>query len=150
MQGFRHLTPIEVRFRDLDAFGHVNNAVIFTYVETARVRYIAEVGIRLPQTGWHNLSFILAHINCDFRRPIFYGQSVEVGTRTIEVGRSSFKLEHRVEANGELAAEGYGVIVHYDYAANRSVALSEELRAKIEAFEGVTFERLNVQKKVRS
>ncbi|MFN8454534.1 MAG: thioesterase family protein [Anaerolineae bacterium] len=125
----------------MDAFGHVNNGVIFTYVETARVRYIAEVGIRLPQTGWHGLSFILAHINCDFRRPIFYGQKVEVGSRIVEIGRSSFKLEHRVEADGELAAEGYGVIVHYDYAAGRSVPLSDELRAKIEAFEGLTFER---------
>lgn len=137
MQGFHHLTPIDVRFRDLDAFGHVNNGVIFTFVETARVRYIADLGIRLPQTGWHNLSFILAHINCDFRRPIFYGQKVEVGSRTVELGRSSFKLEHRVEADGELAAEGYGVIVHYDYSAGRSVPLSQDLRVKIEAFEGL-------------
>jgi acyl-CoA thioester hydrolase len=141
MQGYHHITPIEVRFRDLDALGHVNNGVIFTYVETARVRYIAEVGIRLPQTGWQDISFILAHINCDFRRPIFYGQKVEVGSRIVEIGRSSFKLEHRVEAEGELAAEGYGVIVHYDYSTGRSVPLSDELRAKIEAFEGLTFER---------
>ena len=136
MQGFHHITPIEVRFRDLDAFGHVNNAVFFTYVETARVRYIEEIGIRLPQTGWQDISFILAHINCDFRRPIFYGQQVEVGSRTIELGRSSFKLQHRVEADGELAAEGYGVLVYYDYSAGCSVPLPEELRAKIEAFEG--------------
>jgi acyl-CoA thioester hydrolase len=139
MHGFHHITPIEVRFRDLDVFGHVNNGVIFTYVETARVRYIAEVGIRLPQTGWHALSFILAHINCNFRRPIFYGQKVEVGSRIVEIGRSSFKLEHRVEAEGELAAEGYGVIVHYDYSAGRSVPLSDELRAKIEVFEDLMF-----------
>lgn len=141
MQGFHHITPIEVRFRDLDALGHVNNGVIFTYVETARVRYIAEVGIRLPQTGWQDISFILAHINCDFRRPIFYGQKVEVGSRIVEIGRSSFKLEHRVEAEGELAAEGYGVVVHYNYSAGRSVPLSDELRAKIEAFESSTFKR---------
>jgi acyl-CoA thioester hydrolase len=138
MQGFRHVIPIEVRFRDLDAFGHVNNAVIFTYLETARVRYIADVGIRLPRIGWNELGFILAHINCDFRRPLFYGQKVEVGSRIAEIGRSSFKLEHRVEADGQLAAEGYGVIVHYDYPSSRSVPILDELRTKIEVFEGLS------------
>lgn len=139
MQGFRHAVPIEVRFKDLDVFGHVNNAVIFTYVETARVRYLVDLGIRSPQAGWNDLAFILAHINCDFRRPIFYGQQVEVGSRVVEMGRSRVKLEHRVEANGELAAEGYAILVHYDYGANRSLPLSPEMRAQVEAFEGARF-----------
>ncbi|MBE7551375.1 MAG: hypothetical protein HS126_09920 [Anaerolineales bacterium] len=63
MDNFRHLTLIEVRFRDLDVFGHVNNGVIFTYIETARIRYLIDVGVRSPQAGWNDLAFILAHIN---------------------------------------------------------------------------------------
>jgi acyl-CoA thioester hydrolase len=136
MQGFRHIISIEVRFRDLDALGHVNNGTIITFFETARVRYLFDAGIHSLQAGWNNLSFILAHVDCDFKKPIFYGQRVEVGSRVAEIKRSSLKMKHRVEAEGELAAEGYAVLVYYDYAANRSLTLPPELRAIIETFEG--------------
>lgn len=139
MDNFRHLTLIEVRFRDLDVFGHVNNGVIFTYIETARIRYLIDVGVGSPQAGWNDLAFILAHINCDFRKPIFHGQRVEVGSRIVEIKRSSLRLAHRVEADGELAAEGDGVLVHYDYATQNSTPIPPEMRAKIEAFERATF-----------
>lgn len=143
MDGFRHITPIEVRFRDLDVFGHVNNGVIFTYIETARIRYLVDTDIRSPQAGWNDIAFILAHINCDFRQPIFYGQRVEIGSRIVDIGRTSLRLAHRIEADGKLAAEGDGILVHYDYAGQRSTPISDEMRAKIEAFEGST---LNVER----
>lgn len=136
MEGFRHIHPIEVRFRDIDVLGHVNNATTLTYVETARVPYIVALGVAPAQAGIGDISFIVAHINCDFRRPIFFGQRVEVGTRTVQVGRSSLKLEHRVEANGQIAAEGYCVLVHFDYRANSSKPVTPEMIARIEAFEG--------------
>ena len=135
MEGFRHVLPIDVRFRDLDAFGHVNNAVILSYFETARMRYLIDLDLRLPQGGWNDLAFILAHIDCDFRKPIFFGQAVEIGSRITEIKRSSLRLEHRVEADGELAAEGYDILVHYNYADNHSMPISPETRAKIETFE---------------
>ena len=73
MNKFRHVVPMEIRFRDLDTFEHVNNAVILTYIETARIRYLVDLDIRLPHAGWNDIVFILAHISCDFRKPIFYG-----------------------------------------------------------------------------
>jgi acyl-CoA thioester hydrolase len=136
LEGFRHVCPIEVRFRDVDVFGHVNNVVVFTYIETARVHYLVEVGIRPPRANLLDIAFIVAHLNCDFRRPIYYGQQVEVGSRVTQINRSSFRLDHRVEADGELAAEGYCILVHYDYATQRSVPVPAEMRAKIEAFDG--------------
>lgn len=139
MEGYRHVVPIEVRFRDLDVFGHVNNGVIFTFIETARIRYLVDLGIRLPHANWNDIAFILAHINCDFKKPILYQQTVEVGTRMAEISRSSLKLEHRIEADGELAAEGYGILVHYDYTTKRSQVISPEMREKIVSFEGMSF-----------
>jgi acyl-CoA thioester hydrolase len=139
VDGFRHVVPLEVRFRDIDVFGHVNNATVFTYIETARIRYLVDVGVRSAQANWNTHAFILAHINNNFRKPIFYGQQVEVGSRVTELGRSSFRIEHRVEVNGELAADGYGVLVHYDYANHRSLTVPPDMRAKIETFEGKTF-----------
>jgi acyl-CoA thioester hydrolase len=136
MDGFQHRFPITLRFRDIDALGHVNNAVTFTFIEAARLPYIDAVGLRPPQTPVGTLPFIVAHINCDFRQPIFYGQRVEVGTRTVKVGRSSMRLEHRIEADGELAADGYCILVYFNYQSGRSIPVSSEMIAKIEKFEG--------------
>ncbi len=135
MEGFCYVVSIEVRFRDLDVFGHVNNAVIFTYLETARIRYFVDLGLRSPHAGRNDVAFILAHTNNNFRKPIFYRQAVEIGTRVTEIKRSSIKLEHRIEVDGELAADGYSILVYYDYANNRSLAVPPEMRAKIETFE---------------
>ena len=135
MKGFRHTHAIDIRFRDIDTFGHVNNAVVFTYFETARVRYMIEVGVRPPRANMHSFSFISAHINCNFRLPIFYGQKVEVGSRIIRIKRSSLTLEHRLEADGKLAAEGECILVHYDYKNQRSMAISTEMRDLIKSFE---------------
>jgi len=140
MEGFRHVVPIDVRFRDLDMFGHVNNAVILTYAETARVHYLVELDIRPAQANWQDVAFILAHISCDFRKPIFHGQQVEVGSRITKIGRTSLHIEHRIEVDGELAAEVINVLVYYDYTANQSIPVSAEMRAKISAFEQIDFD----------
>jgi acyl-CoA thioester hydrolase len=139
MEGFRYVTPIAVRFRDLDVFGHVNNAVILTYTETARVHYLVKLDIRPTRTSWRDIAFILAHISCDFRKQIFHGQRVEVGSRVTKIGQKSLRMEHRVEADGELAAEVVDVLVHYNYPANQSIPVSAEIRAKITAFEQMDF-----------
>jgi acyl-CoA thioester hydrolase len=51
MDGFQHVHPITLRFRDIDALGHVNNAVIFTFIEAARLPYMDALGLRSPQTA---------------------------------------------------------------------------------------------------
>ena len=140
VEGFRHVYPIDVRFKDIDVFGHVNNAVVFTYFETARVHYMVDIGVRSAHASMNDLAFIAAHINCNFRLPIFYGQTVEVGSRITKVNRSSLKLEHRLEADGKLAAEGSCILVHYDYTTQRSVPVSIEMRATIKAFENASAE----------
>ncbi len=135
MEGFRHVVPITVRFRDIDAMGHVNNAVFFTYLETARVEYMRDVVFQTRSPNLAEVGLILAQISCQFKAPIFYGQSVEVGTRVVEVRNSSFLLEHRIEADGQLAALSKAVVVHYEYQTGKSVRIPDELRARIEAFE---------------
>ena len=68
---YRHRTSLEVRFRDIDAFGHVNNAVFLSYVEQARIRYLLDV--LQPETGFDRLPLILARVELDFRSPIGFG-----------------------------------------------------------------------------
>jgi acyl-CoA thioester hydrolase len=78
---------------------------------------------------------ILARTEIDYRSPAVYGDRLEVGLRCASLGRSSFVMEFRVEerGSGRLVAEGRKVLVHYDYAASRSIPLPPELRARIRA-----------------
>ena len=126
---------ITVRFRDIDAMGHVNNAVFFSYLEAARVEYVRSVILRTQSHKLHETGLILAKISCEFKKPIFYGQSVEVGTRVAEMRNSSFTVEQRIEAGSQLAALAHAVVVRYDYPAGKSVRIPEEFRALVNAFE---------------
>ena len=69
---FRHRTRVEVRFRDIDAFGHVNNAVVASYLELARIRYLVDV-LQVEPIGV--MPLILAHISIDYRSPIFFSDT---------------------------------------------------------------------------
>lgn len=135
MEGYNHVIAISVRSRDIDAWGHVNNAVYFTYLEQARVEYLMRVVLETDRHGPDGIAVILAEACCQFKRPITYGQSVLVGTRAVRLGRSSLRLEHRIEADGELAATGHSVVVHYDYKAGHSVPMPDVCRIRIQSFE---------------
>lgn len=144
MNNYGHVLPITVRTRDIDAWGHVNNAVYFTYLEMARLDYFREVLLH-NQTlrRLSSIGIILAEVSCQFKQPIFFGQPVLVGTRVVEIGNSSFHVEHRIEADGQLAALGKAVSVHYDYETGMSVPVPDRLRVRVEAFEGRTTDSTN-------
>lgn len=135
---YRHRTSLEVRFRDIDAFGHVNNAVFFSYVEQARIRYLLDV--LQPDTGFDGMPLILARVELDFRSPIGFGEDVTVETRVDRVGRSSFAMGHRMTAGPDdrLVGDVQTVIVAYDYAAASPMPVPDEWRRKFDAHEGRT------------
>lgn len=132
MEGFRFVFPVEVRFRDLDALGHVNNAVYLTYMESARLEYWMRVAGR---RDLRDLGMILARAEVDYRSPLELGEAVEVGVRCASMRRSSFVLEFRLEerARRRLVAEARKVLVRYDYGKGAVVPLEEELRARLRA-----------------
>ena len=130
----RHRTPLQVRFRDTDAFGHVNNAVFFSYIELARIRYFLDV--LQPDEPFERMPLILARVELDFRSPIMFGEEVEVETRVDRIGRSSIAMSHRMTANGRLVGESESVLVTYDYEVARPMPVPDEWRAKFAAHEG--------------
>src|SRR5687767_15356368 len=97
---FRFEHPIEVRFADTDAFGHVNNAVYLTYFEAARAGYYAAVMGTPFGTGARaaERTFVIAEAEIAYRAPAFFGEVVLVGCRFGWTSRSSFHLEYRVRA----------------------------------------------------
>ncbi len=136
---FRHRTTLQVRFRDTDAFGHVNNAVFFSYAELARVRYLIDV--LEPDEPFERMPLILARVECDFRSPILFGQEVGVETRVERIGRSSIAMRHRMTAtpDARVVADVDSVLVTYDDAAARPMPVPEDWRERIGRYEGTTF-----------
>jgi acyl-CoA thioester hydrolase len=126
LNGYRF--PVEVRFRDLDALGHVNNAVFLTYLESARIAYWLELTGR---TSLEAMDMILARLEIDYRSPAAYRERLEVGVRVASLRRSSFTMEFRIVAGERLVAESRNVLVYYDYAAGRSQRIPDELRQRI-------------------
>jgi acyl-CoA thioester hydrolase len=125
---FRHVE--HVRFRDLDALGHVNNAVYLTYFESARIAYWLHTTRRADLRA---LDMILARAEVDYRAPLGYGESVEISVGCTSMGRSSFVLEGDMHERGSdrLVAQSRKVLVHYDYATGSTRPLPDELRRLI-------------------
>ena len=132
LSAFNRSYPIEVRFGDLDALGHVNNATFLTYIEQARIRYFVEV------TGWQgditSIGLILARAECDFRAPIHYPETVTVHIRTARLGGKSFDLAYALTtSDGTLVAEAKTVIVCYDYEQDITIPIPDDWRASLSA-----------------
>ncbi len=140
MTDFRHTTRLEVRFRDIDAFRHVNNAAFFTYIEQARIRYLIDT---LAVEAIERLPLILAAVEIDFEAPILFGEQVEIGTRVDWIGNTSFSMSHLLSAGDDRhpVAEARTVLVCYDYAAERPMQVPEAWRAAFERLEGRSLER---------
>ena len=137
MEGFRFVRPQEVTFRDLDVFGHVNNAVYLTYIETARIGYMREV---LGIDSLDDLLVIVAKVNIDFRSRATLGEVLEVGARISRIGTKSFDLEHEIRGpDGRLVASAATTLVAIDYRADETIPVPPEWRDRIESFEAKEF-----------
>lgn len=122
----RATTSVEVRFADLDAYGHVNNAVYFTYIETARVKLFREGFADLVAEG---LQFLVVEASCRYRKAITLNDEVLVDISAVKPGRSSFTLDYRLHnGSGLLFAEARTVMVCFDSKRGKAVPLPDELR----------------------
>jgi acyl-CoA thioester hydrolase len=140
MSGFRFRLQVQARFRDCDMFGHVNNAVYFTYMEEARWAYWRQLTGEFPHGGLPGL--ILARAECDFIRPIRPGERIDVWLATTRIGKSSFSIDcEMLDEQGAPVAKGKAVLVTYDYAAASPIPIPDWCRTKLEEYEGRNLSR---------
>ncbi|WP_337245029.1 thioesterase family protein [Luteimonas sp. gir] len=121
--------PIELRWRDLDAFDHVNNATFMTYLEEARIRWFDSVGEPWVTDATAPL---LAAVQMNYRQPIPYPSRIVVELSAQRVGTTSVTVGHRIvsEDGATLHADGHVVVVWIDRATGRPTALPESVRTK--------------------
>ncbi|GGM98622.1 thioesterase [Thermus composti] len=130
MEGFPVTVRVDVRFRDLDPLGHVNNAVFLSYMELARIRYFQRISPDWLEEG----HFVVARMEVDYLKPILLEDEVYVGVRTLRIGRSSLHMEHFITANGQPAAKGIGVLVWLE--GGRPAPIPQAVRDRIAELEG--------------
>jgi len=130
MDGYPFACPIQVRWRDVDALGHVNNATIVTYLETARTELWRE-----RFGGGTAIPFVVARVEVDYRRQIGLDDRVRVGLRVSGLRGARYSFDYRVEANGALAAEAVTVMAHVRPSERRPSRIPDELRARLALLE---------------
>jgi acyl-CoA thioester hydrolase len=119
--------PIAPRWRDLDAFDHVNNSNFLTYLEEARIQWF--VGLGKPWMS-DTMAPLLAAVQINYRLPIAYPSEIVVELFAERIGNSSVTIGHRIiSADGAaLHADGHVVMVWVDRASGKPVALPEAVR----------------------
>jgi acyl-CoA thioester hydrolase len=135
-----HVTiPIEVRFSDLDALGHVNNAVYFTYFEIARIGYLRTVSGR--RVVLRDIALVIVDAACHYISPALLDEILHVDVRVSHMRRSSFAFEYRIRdsVDDRLIVEGRTIQTAFDHRAGRMIGISAAFREQVERFEGRTF-----------
>lgn len=130
------ILDVPLAWGEMDAFGHVNNAVYFRWFESARMSYFERLGWPELQreTG---IGPILHSTQARFRSPLVWPDTVTVATRVTGVGSDRFTMLYEVRSRrlGTVAAEGSGLIVAFDYRAMGKAPLPRAIQERIQQLE---------------
>lgn len=137
---YKHTLPIQLRFNDIDKFGHVNNTVYFSFYDLGKTEYFASV---CPHVNWEKEGIVVVHIEADFLSQIRATDNVAVQTAVTEIGTKSFHLMQRVidTKSGEIKCVCRSVMVTYNLEKHESMALTEEWINAICLYEGKDLRR---------
>ena len=132
---YKFKTPVAVRFSDIDAVGHVNNAIYLTYFEEARLAYWRDaINWDLREHG-----VIVGRSEVNYLKPITLLDEIACYVRTTRIGNSSFDVMHvlvKITSEGEeICTTGKTVCISYDYSINKSVKIPDEQRARMIAYD---------------
>jgi acyl-CoA thioester hydrolase len=130
------VVTIPVAWGEMDALGHVNNIIYFRYFETARMRYLEQAGLIdiMKDIG---IGPILARTSCTYRVPVYYPDTLSVGTRVSTIGNTHFNMDYLIVSERKgAAANGDSVVVTFDYRANGKAPVPGAVIRAIEKLEG--------------
>jgi len=131
---YKHQTPIQIRFNDIDIAGHVNNAVHLYYYDYGRMMYFNK--IFTDKIKWDEIGFVLANININYENPIFLNEKIFVNTKIIEIGNKSLKMiQQIINDKNQVKSNNTSIMVGYNYKEKKSLIINDDLRRMINQFE---------------
>ncbi len=134
---YRHVLPIQIRFNDVDKFGHVNNTIYFQFYDTAKTDYFATV---CPDVDWERVAIVVVKIEAEFLSQIKAGEHISARTRVVRIGNKSFQLEQDIinTDTQEVKCRCLSVMVLYDLVRHQSMPFPTAWRQAICQYDGLT------------
>lgn len=134
---YHHSMPAQLRFSDVDRFGHVNNSVYFSLFDMCKTNYFMTV---LGMDIFDRISTVVASVKADFIAPIYYPDEIVIETAIIRLGHKSFTLhQHAInKRTREVKCECETVMVMFDAQRMCSLVIPTEYRERIEKYESQT------------
>ena len=139
---FKHEVPVQIRFSDVDQYGHMNNSVYFSLYDFAKTSYFRDV---FGQDECKKFNVVVVNINADFLAPVFFSDDLIIETTVIHLGHKSFTMLQRAsnKASGVLKCQCRTVLVGYDVMTKEPVEIPLEYKQAICDYEGKTIEELS-------
>ncbi|MCW3077017.1 MAG: fadM 1 [Bacteroidetes bacterium] len=134
---YHHITPVQVRFNDVDRLNHVNNATYLSYFELGRVQYFNKVINDF--INWDEKGIVIARVEVNYAAPVFLNDDIYCCTKVIKTGTKSITIKNSIvkNLNGQIieCASGISILVAMDYVQQKSIPLPQTLVDLINNFE---------------
>ncbi len=134
---FKASIPIQIRFNDIDALGHINNNIYLSFFDLGKVDYFDR--LRASAVSWTEGTIVVAHLEMDFLSPTFYREKIAVKSKVVKVGNKSGEFQQQLinEKTGEVKCVCKTVFVFIDTEAQKPSAIPHAWREAITKFEGL-------------
>ena len=124
-----HETKLRVRFAEIDAQGHVNNAVYLSYFEVGRVEWLRAAGLSYRELEAQGYGIVVVEVLAHYRRAAFFDDELTLRTELADLSRASIRFEYEVSRDGELLVTGHTRHACWDLATGKPIRVPEEVLA---------------------
>ena len=130
------ILTLRVDWSEMDLFGHINNVMYAKYAQSARVNFVEAIGI-MKMLEEEKVGFMLASSALEYKKPLFYPDSIRIETTVSFIKTTSFGLQHQIfNGQNELSTIGNDILVMYDFNINQKVPVPERIRAEFLRLQG--------------
>ncbi|MCR6095601.1 acyl-CoA thioesterase [Salipaludibacillus agaradhaerens] len=124
---FNYFFPVQVRFSETDAFGHLNNTQAFVYFEHARIQFLKVVGLMTLWMKTDDLIPVTADLQCDYFKQVFFDEALRIGVKVMSIGTSSVELHYIIlNEQNQVCMTGRGRIVQISKRTGASKGWNDE------------------------
>jgi acyl-CoA thioester hydrolase len=124
-----HETKLRVRYAEIDAQGHVNNAVYLSYFEVGRVEWLRAAGLSYRELEAQGYGIVVVEVLAHYRRAAFFDDELTLRTELADLSRASMRFEYVVSRDGELLVTGHTRHACVDLATGKPIRVPEEVLA---------------------